>query len=151
MPTTPTRHMTQALKRELVPVLRAAGFPGTFPRFRRDRGQSIEFLSVQYDKAGTAFILEFGSHPPGPKATSWGELVPEDRLLLEHVPLDSRARLQARPGRMSLWDDWFQFGKFGQEAAAYSRLAASVAGMLPQVEAWLATRQSGPNVSPYGP
>jgi len=146
MPVSPARQMTKALKSELVPALNAAGFSGTFPRFRRVSGAEIQFLSVQYDKPGTALILEFGSHPSGPKLTSWGEVVPEEKLILEYISFESRARLLARVNRVSLTDDWFQFGEFGEDVAAYRELAASLAAMLPQVEAWLATQQAGPNV-----
>jgi hypothetical protein len=151
MPTTPARRMSKALKSELVPALNTAGFFGAFPRFRRNSDAAVQFLSVQYDKAGTAFFLEFGSHPLGSKITTWGEVVPEIELILEHVPFDSRARLQARSSRGSVVEDWFQFGHFGDEAASYTKLAASTVAMLPQVENWLATQQAGPNVSPNGP
>jgi len=142
--------MSKALKSALVPALNTAGFAGTFPRFRRNSDVDVQFLSVQYDTAGTAFFLEFGSLPSGPKLTSWGEVVAEHQLTLEHIPFDTRARLQARPDRGSVVDDWFQFGHFGEDVASYTVLAASVAAMLPQVEDWLATQQLGPNVSPNG-
>ena len=140
--------MSKALKSELVPVLKNAGFSGTFPRFRRKSGAVLHFLSVQYNTAATAFFLEFGSHPSGPVVTSWGELVPEEKLILEHIMFESRARLQARTNGGSLVEDWFEFGDFGQDVDAYLKLAASVAAMLPQVETWLATQHAGPNVSP---
>jgi len=151
MPTTPARRMSKALKSELVPALNAAGFVGSFPRFRRHADVAVQFLSVQYDTAGTAFFLEFGSHPPGPKITSWGEVVPEEKLMLEHVPFDSRARLQVRSSSGSGVEDWFQFGHFGENPAPYTLLAASAAAMLAQAEDWLATQQVGPNVSPNAP
>lgn len=151
MPSTPAHRMSKALKSELVPALNAAGFFGTFPRFRRNSNAALQFVSAQYDKGGTAFFLEFGNHPLGSGVTSGSEVASASELILEHVPFELRARLQARPGSMSLAEDWFQFGHFGDDAAAYTRLAATAAAMLPQVEIWLSTRQAGPNVSPNGP
>ena len=150
MPTTPARRMSEALKSKFVPVLKAAGFSGTFPRFRRNSETSIQFLSIQYDKAGTALFLEFGNHPPGDKNTSWGEIVPEGKLVLEHIPFDSRARLQAQTGRGSIEKDWFHFGDFKEDAASYNKLAESIAIMFSQVESWLSTQQFGPNVHQIG-
>jgi len=142
--------MSKALKSALVPALKAAGFVGAFPRFRRSSGEQIQFVSVQYHWAQTAFFLEFGSHPAGPKLTSWGELVPEDKLILEHVQVDYRARLQAQVGRGSVLEDWFQFGSFGQDFAAYTELATGIAALFPQIEAWFSTQQQGPNVYRMG-
>jgi hypothetical protein len=150
MPTSPAQRMSKALKSKFVPVLEAAGFSGTFPRFRRNSEAAIQFLSIQYDKAGSALFLEFGNHPPGEKNTSWGEIVPECELILEHIPFDSRARLQARSGAGSTERDWFHFGDFGENTASYSNLAESIATMFSQVESWLSTQQIGPNVSPNG-
>lgn len=138
--------MSKALKTQLVPRLQAVGFSGRFPDFRR-HSESLHFVSIRYDKAGTAFFLEFGSHPRGDTLTAWGELVPEDKLILEHVPFDSRARLQKHASRTSMPADWFTFDDFGENDELYEALAASVAEMLPQLEAWFAAGASGPNVS----
>jgi hypothetical protein len=101
---------------------------------------------------GTAFHLEFGVHPRGEKLTSWGEVFPEEKLILEHVLFPERARLQARRnGYNSMEEDWFSFGAYGSEMAPYAALASTVAGMLPQIEDWFAHRTAGPNVSLYGP
>lgn len=142
--------MTTALKRHLAPVLMTAGFAGTFPRYRRLGPDSIHFLLVAYDKEATAFFLEFGAHPRGELQTSWGELVPEDKLLLEHVPFQQRARLQARCGGGSMPQQWFQFGSFAADESAYAMLALHVSKLLPQLESWLASAAVGPNVAPNG-
>ncbi|WP_113957315.1 DUF4304 domain-containing protein [Roseimicrobium gellanilyticum] len=151
MPTTPAKLMNKAIKAELVPALNAAGFIGKYPRLQKFSGDYIYFLSINQNKPGTAFFLEFGIHPRGEKLTSWGEVVPEEKLMLEHVLFPERARLQARKnGHSSVEEDWFSFQAFGSDLALYSGLASSVAGMLPQMEDWFAHQTAGPNVSPCG-
>jgi len=146
----PARRMSIALKRQLVPALKELGFSGTFPRYRRETPNAIELLAVWYDKAATAFFLEFGTHARGDKQTSWGELVPEAKLLLEHVPFNKRIRLQARCSGGSMPRDWFQFGAFGDDEADYNTLAQRVTSHLPQVEAWFRSAEIGPNLRAMG-
>lgn len=150
-PVTPSsaQHMSAALKVELVPALKAGGFDGTFPRYRRVRPAAIELLAIFYDKAATCFFLEFGAHERGDKHASWGEVVPESKLSLEHVGFQRRARLRARCSGGSLANDWFAFGAFSEESQ-FRELAASVANLLPQVEQWLERGTVGTNVSPNG-
>lgn len=150
MSKSPSQQMSAALKAVLVPVLNESGFDGRFPRYRRDRAEVLHFISMQYDKAGTSFFLEAAWQPPGDKMTSWGELVPQRDLLLEHAPLENRARLQQVGGLSSQPSDWFSYAGRGDDAAGYRAVAAMVAGLLPQVEAWLARGEVGPNLSPYG-
>lgn len=139
--------MSKALKTQLVPQLQAVGFSGRFPDFRRHAESSIHFVSIRYDKAGTAFFLESGSHPRGDTLTPWGEIVPEDKLILEHVSFDLRARLQQHASRTSMPADWFTFDGFGENDELYAALATSVSTMLQQLEVWLAAGTPGPNVS----
>ncbi|MBL8484203.1 MAG: hypothetical protein JNJ60_18545 [Rhodocyclaceae bacterium] len=146
---TPSQRMSAALKTELIPALKAMGFAGTFPRYRRERPASIQLLAIFYDKAGICFFLEFGAHERGDKLTSWGEVVPESKLLLEHVRYDQRARLQARCGGGSVAADWFAF-EACTEDAQFRALAAEVAQRLPQVELWFESGNAGTNISPNG-
>ena len=146
---TPAKRMSAALKLEPVPVLKATGFAGTFPRYRRERPIAVQFLAVFYDKAATHFFLEFGVHDRGDKLTSWGEVVPGSKLHLEHARFDQRARLQARCGGGSMAADWFAFGSFSEDAQ-FRDLARSVAKLLPQIEDWLSCGAVGPNVSQNG-
>lgn len=150
MPDTPARRMSKALKRELVPSLERLGFGGKFPRYRREMPGAIEFLAIWYDNAATAFFIEFGTHARGDKQTSWGELVPEAKLMLEHVPITARLRLQADCSGGSITQHWFQFGAFGEDGARYDALARRVAALLPQVEAWFRSGERGPNLHRNG-
>ncbi len=150
MPASPARQMTAALKRTLVPALERSGFSGTFPRYRRTTASVVHLLMIAYDKEGASFHLEFGGHPSGDKRTSWGEVVPADKILLEHVPFTERARLQARCDGGSVPSQWFRFDRLSA-TADYDALAIRVAGMMPQVEDWIASGIEGPNISPNAP
>ena len=150
MPDTPARRMSKALKREFVPALRRQSFEGSFPRYRRETPNAIEFLAIWYDKAATAFFIEFGTHVRGDKQTSWCEIVPEAKLILEHVPFTARLRLQADCSGGSSTENWFRFGAYGEDDSAYEALAHSVAALLPQVEAWFRSAELGPNLHRNG-
>src|SRR5574343_26710 len=145
MTPSPAKRMSAALKSVLVPALTALGFSGRFPRYRREQGRGIDFLAVFYNQAGTRFFLEFGTHPAGDKLTSWGEVVPEASLLLEHVDFMARARLHAQPGEGSLESNWFAFGELSA-VAAFEAVAAAVVAGLPEVDAWLASGVVGPHL-----
>ena len=137
--------VTAAIKATLQPVLVAAGFAGRFPNYRRVRDARIDLLSIQYAKYGGAFVIESGSLPRGPLHTSWGEVVPEEKLVLEHALLQDRARLQPSTGPHSLYTDWFVFGEAPAPAAIDAAIAQAIA-LWPQMEAWLRDRIAGPNV-----
>lgn len=139
--------MSSALKSVLVPAIESVGFSGRFPRFRRNASDSVHFLAVFYDKEYRSCFLEFGSHPSGAKETSWGEIVPEEKLLIEHVPFTERARLQEQSGGGSITHQWFQFANFEGNAASYLSLAERIASLFPQVDAWLSSGIVGPNIS----
>jgi hypothetical protein len=139
--------MSAAMKSQFEPVLKARGFAGSFPRYRRNRPAEVQLLAIFYDKAASRFFLEFGAHERGDKTTSWGEVVPESKLLLEHVHFDRRARLQARCNGGSIAEDWFAFETFSEEGQ-FHELAESLIQLLPQVEAWFESGAVGPNILP---
>ena len=144
MSDTPARHMSKALKRELVPSLNQQGFVGSFPRYRRETSDAIEFLAIWYNKAATAFVVEFGTHARGDKQTSWGETVPETKLILEHVPFNHRLRLQEDCSCGSTPGDWFQFGGLGEDVAAYKGLAQQLRRFFHRLMLGFAPRSSAP-------
>jgi hypothetical protein len=131
----PARHMSAALKAELVPALAAIGFEGTFPHFIRSSGTDVQVMSVLYHPSGGQFILEFGALPAGSEPEA---MAPADRIA--HVSLFSRARLETQSRR------WFNFARYGSDREAYQSLSRSVSALLPQVDTWLSTGEFGANV-----
>jgi hypothetical protein len=139
----------RALKRHLIPALSAIGFSGRSSEFQRLLGESQDLLCIQYWKNGGSFVLEFGRRERGPLHTTWGEVFPEDKVTVAHLPTVARARLEDRSAESGDLFFGFQFAGFGEDRPRYDALAQRVAALLPQVDAWLQTRDVGPDVRPY--
>ena len=121
--------MIARLRKDFVPALRARGFTGAFPHFRRLTAGQTDLLTVQFDKWGGGFVVEVATAPAGRFKTPWGGVVPAVKLTAHD--LDRRLRLGAR--RASV-DHWFRYDE-GTTAAA---VAAQVLAKLVQAERWWA-------------
>lgn len=142
---TSNKTIKAALKKVFVPHLTAEGFMGKYPQFVRKEDGALHLLSIQFDKWGGGFFLEFAAHPPGDKTMSWGEVVPESALTTAHAPFDTRARLQEDGADNSLRETWFRFENMDKEAC--EQLARRLVGVFPQVNEWLRTGERGANIS----
>ena len=127
--------MIAALKKQVVPVLRARGFKGSFPHFRRLTSTVIHLLTFQFDKWGGGFFVEIAGCPPEGATMYWGEHVPPAKVNAWH--LNRRLRLGAPDEKTD--GRWFRFdSKDGLwNDAAYEALASEVLPYLDkQAEAW---------------
>jgi hypothetical protein len=139
--------MRKSLKKWLVPALTERGFVGHRWEFQR-RGEKLDLVTVQFGKYVGEFILEAASCPRGDLHTAWGEVVPEEKITSAHVSPLERARLEGAPGGDGLRG--FSFVGFGEDQAKYEALARAVVGLLPELDHWLATRETGKNVRTIG-
>lgn len=139
------KKMRNAMKKALVPYLKAEGFNGKFPSFQRKEKQLLHLLTVQFDKHGGGFFLEFAIHPEGDLKTSWGEIVPENKLDVAYAPIEDRARLQENGKPNSLRDDWFRYENLSEDEL--ETLVKHVIGLFPQVNNWLRNKRVGKNIS----
>lgn len=142
------RAIKAALREILVPHLTLQGYCGTFPEFMRRENNVLHLLSVQFDKYGGGFFLEFAVHGCGDKVTSWGEVVPESKITVAHTPVENRARLQQTGSKISTADQWFRHE--AMDARACRELVQRVVGMYPQIDAWLRKQVVGANISAPG-
>jgi len=146
--------MRKAIKRHLLPALERLGFTGTSSKFQRLLPESQDLLAIQYFKYGGSFILEFGRRERGSLHTGWGPVVPEEKLEVIYLPVTLRGRLQETEAETEAEADilfaGFSFRDFGEEVDTYDKLAKRVAGLLPQIDAWLSTGAKGPNVHTFG-
>ena len=124
-------------------------FLDEFPEFNRTEKEELQLLSVQFDKWGGGFFLEFARHPLGPKLMSWGETVPEEELTVIHAPFDTRARLQEWGSKSSDREHWFRYEGLSAEECA--TLVEYVVKLFPQVNEWLREKKVGPNISAAQP
>ena len=76
--------MDAALKGVLVPHLRAMGFAGSLPRFRRERNGAIELLTVSFSKYGGAFDIWIVRIPPQGLPYD-GAFLPVEKVRAEHL------------------------------------------------------------------
>ena len=155
--------MMQAFKTHFIPALRAAGFTGSFPHFRRRLPDRLDLLMVQYYSAGGEFTVELTRTPPdGFTAGDWAE-VPVDKLKVSHAgPGHPRFRLPVRnPARSGVTAR--QFWKFGprdyepaeepRPQAHYDAIADAVRETFEtDGEAWFASPGPlGTGATPEGP
>jgi hypothetical protein len=97
--------MIAALKRIVIPDLRARGFRGSFPHFRRPKAAQIDLLTFQFDKWGGGFVIEIATCPPDGHTHPWGLFVPPNKVTAHDIDFDRRPRLGAPTGG----DHWFRF------------------------------------------
>src|SRR5688572_17509493 len=115
--------MIATLKEYLVPVLKARGFKGAFPHFRRPTDTAIHLLTFQFDKRGGGFVVEIASCPIGGVMMHWGKHIPPAKVTAQHV--SHRLRLGA-PDPSS--DHWFRYDRGGLLSSGdpYDRAAREV-------------------------
>ena len=99
--------MEAALKRDVLPVLRAKGFKGTFPHFRRIGKSAIDLLTFQFDKQGGAFVIEIARSPLEGIVTHWGQVIPAGKVKAWDVHPDRRRRIKTADGHST--ESWFRF------------------------------------------
>lgn len=143
--------MRKALKRLLLPELNRLGFRGSTSKFQRTSSDWLDLLSIQYWKYGGQFILEFARCERGALHTSWGEVIPEEKLEVAYVGPSQRARLEQRGPTSGEGFRGFKFSGFGEDTARYEALAAEVTALLPQVEEWLTNGTAGEHIHAFPP
>ncbi len=100
--------MIATIKQHIVPVLKARGFKGSFPHFRRITDTGIDLLTFQFDKRGGGFVVEVASCPPTGIMMHWGEQIPPAKVTAQHV--NRRLRLGASGDQA---DHWFRYDHRG--------------------------------------
>jgi hypothetical protein len=132
------RQMDRALKAIVVPKIRALGFVGSLPHFRRKHGSTHQMLMLMFNKYGGSFYLEAGcqSETEFQKLQeSWGAAgrsLAESELTVGHCK--RRARIGDPEGHSNA-DHWFVFGPDSQSGkrqdvqppSHYDAIAAKVA------------------------
>jgi hypothetical protein len=132
--------MKAALRRDFIPALRAAGFRGSLPHFRRVSPDRTDLLAVQFSKWGGSFVLELAQAPAGEFETPYGKRIPAERLTSFDAALAERCRL----GPTTAGDSWFRYD--GDAPDRFDEAARAAAGLLPQALAYWAGDRRQPNV-----
>jgi hypothetical protein len=131
--------MTKALRAVAVPKIRALGFSGNFPHFRRKRGNENQMLMFGFNKYGGSFYLEAGSLSDAEleeKSKRWssrGKPLTEAALEVGHCKWDRRARLGGEKIDPNS-DHWFVYGPQKGEITLRFRSASHFELIAAQVE-----------------
>lgn len=115
--------MIETLKEHVVPVLKARGFKGSFPHFRRITDTGIHLLTFQFDKWGGGFVVEVAACSAQGVTMHWGEQIPPAKVTAQHV--SRRVRLGASDDQT---DHWFRSDKRGLPSFSdpYERAAREI-------------------------
>jgi len=102
------------LKGTVIPWLRAAGYKGSFPHFRRPDDAGIDLLTFQFDRHGDGFVVEIARCPLNGLTTHWGKHVAPSKVTAWDMQPNDRTRLKPRSG--SGTESWFRYenGQFKQ-------------------------------------
>jgi Domain of unknown function (DUF4304) len=95
--------MDRALKAIFVPALRARGFTGSLPHFRRIRSDRIDLVTVQHSRYGGEFVVELAQCGPDGVTAGQGKEAPPDKVTAHHLFSPRRYRLSHRPGGRGQW------------------------------------------------
>lgn len=95
--------MLSALKSNTLPILKAQGFTGSYPHFRRFREDRIDLLSFQTNKYGGSFTVEVSAAFPNAKDTNYALYGNMSEKTLNVTAANKRYRL---PG---MFDGWFYY------------------------------------------
>lgn len=118
--------MISALKNIVVPELRAKGFKGSFPHFRRISEDKIDLMTFQFDRYGGGFVVEAAVCSPEGVTFSWGEKVPPNKVTAHDV--NDRLRLNEKNGQ------WFRYDVEKESENIYEEVAKEVLKHLIEAE-----------------
>jgi len=117
-------NMVSSLKKIVIPTLRAKGFKGSFPHFRRIKENKIDLLTFQFDRYGGGFVIELAFCPPEGVTHYWGEKVPPNKVTAHDLYPDNRLRLKGND------DEWFRYDIEYVSGNIYEKVADEVLDQL---------------------
>jgi hypothetical protein len=121
--------MVAELKSTVITKLRARGFQGSYPHFRRFVEDRVDLLTFQHDKWGGGFVIEIARAPAEGVTAHWGKAISANKVTAHDLHPNQRKRIQPREGPGT--DSWFRYDR-GQFRAC----AEQVLELLPRAEAW---------------
>ncbi len=97
--------MIATLKTVAIPSLRAKGFSGSFPHFRRIRDAQIDLLTFQVSAFGPQFCVNLHTCPPSGYTDYSGKHTQPNKVTVGHVGGTLPFRLGSNPPEQA--DKWF--------------------------------------------
>jgi hypothetical protein len=99
--------IVRALKQVFVADIRAKGFKGSFPHFRRVGTNRVDYLTVQFSKYGGSFVVEIATADGDGKPQGYGQHLAVEKLNVYYF--GNRLRLGSNP-EAGIADHWYAFG-----------------------------------------
>ena len=96
--------MVKAIKSTVIPYLRAHGFKGSFPHFRRYNEENIDLITFQFNRYGGSFVVELAICQKAGVTMSFGEEVPPTKVTAHDV--NDRYRLKEDKDEYETWFDY---------------------------------------------
>ncbi len=137
----------KAIREIMEPAIRALGFEGKYPAFKRIENGEIHYLEISTAKYGGSFGYGFSWCDNAPM-THWdGKIIPADQIERAHIPFEQAASicplmdvwtLDGKPLRVS--SGGFDYTYIVEDEAACRDLVDQAAATLPQADTWLKTR-----------
>ncbi|MDI1256286.1 MAG: hypothetical protein PSV16_09295 [Flavobacterium sp.] len=103
------KKMIRSLNKYVLPKLHDINFTGTFPHFRRDMADRINFISFHFDTQGGGFVIDVANCNINGFMTASEQIIPLDKLTA-HYFVDKfriKAKMNGKNGR----DDWFRYDR----------------------------------------
>lgn len=100
--------MDRVLKEVVLPELRARGFRGSYPHFRRQRPDRIDLITFQFWRSGGKFVVELAQCGPDGYTTSWSKHIPASKVTAHDLDPSKRKRLGGGLGLRPA-DHWYIF------------------------------------------
>ncbi|WP_165853553.1 DUF4304 domain-containing protein [Aurantiacibacter aquimixticola] len=119
--------MEAALKAHVLPKLRALGFAGSMPHFRRSRSGAVDLLCFQYRSGGGSFVVEIGRVAED-GFDFHGKHIPAAKAKVSHTR--ERHRLGSEL-RVNWGDHWYAFADRDAD-----EVAKEVSAELDRDEVW---------------
>jgi len=94
----PHELMVAELQSTVVSKLRAQGFKGSYPHFRRFVGNRVDLLTFQHDKWGRGFVLEIARATAEGVTRHWGEVISANKITAHDLHPSERKRIKPREG-----------------------------------------------------
>lgn len=125
------------------------GFTVNYPHFQRKRDGRLELVSLVHEKWGGGMFLEFATIGAGDLQTSWGDVVPEQKIEVAYTDPATRARLIAKANGTDSRESYFRYDTLAENQTQCDELLQSLIDLLPQVIGWFEHGKVGPNIVPF--
>ena len=142
------KYVRKAIREIMEPAIRALGFEGKYPDFKRFENGEIHFLEISATKYGGGFGYGFSWCKNGPLKHWDDKVIPVDQIERAHIPFEQSASvsrlldvwtLDGQHRRVSAGS--FDYELIVEDEPACRALVEEAATTLPQADIWLKTRE----------